>query len=119
MGRIFISAAHGGKEAGKLDPGSIAGGTTEAKEMILLRDLIVTELRARNVGVLAVPDDLSAKQTIEWINSRARRGDVAIEIHADAASSPDVRGASVFYIANNDERKINAVATLPLALLMH
>ncbi|MDM9382677.1 N-acetylmuramoyl-L-alanine amidase [Chlorogloeopsis sp. ULAP01] len=108
MGRIFISAAHGGKEAGKLDPGSIAGGTTEAKEMILLRDLIVTELRARNLGVLAVPDDLSAKQTIQWINSRARRGDVAIEIHADAAGSPEVRGASVFYIANNDERKINA-----------
>lgn len=108
MGRIFISAAHGGKEAGGLDPGSIAGGTNEAKEMILLRDLILTELRARNIEVLAVPDDLSAAQTIAWINSRARRGDVALEIHADAATSPSVRGASVFYIANNDERKSNA-----------
>lgn len=108
MGRIFISAAHGGKEATRIDPGSIAGGTTEAREMILLRDLIVTELRSRNFEVLAVPDDLSAAQTINWINSRARDRDVALEIHADAASNPSVRGASVFYIASNDERRSNA-----------
>jgi N-acetylmuramoyl-L-alanine amidase/Mannosyl-glycoprotein endo-beta-N-acetylglucosaminidase len=108
MGRIFISAAHGGKEAGGIDSGAIAGGTTEAKEMILLRDLIVTELRSRTVEVLAVPDDLSAAQTITWINSRARSTDVTVEIHSDAASSPNVRGASVFYIANNNIRKQNA-----------
>ncbi|WP_414568326.1 N-acetylmuramoyl-L-alanine amidase [Nostoc sp. CCY 9925] len=116
MGRIFISAAHGGKEAGGIDPGAIAGGTTEAKEMILLRDLIVTELRARNFEILAVPDDLSAAQTISWINSRGRRGDVALEIQSDAASSPSVRGASVFYITNNTERKTNAEQLL-VALL--
>ena len=116
MGRIFISAAHGGKEAGRTDPGSIAGGTNEAKEMILLRDLIVTELRARNFEVLAVPDDLSAQQTIAWINSRARQKDIALEIHADAASSPSVRGASIFYIASNDERRSNAELLL-VALL--
>jgi N-acetylmuramoyl-L-alanine amidase/Mannosyl-glycoprotein endo-beta-N-acetylglucosaminidase len=108
MGRIFISAAHGGKEAGGIDPGSIAGGTTEAREMILLRDLILTELRSRSFEVLSVPDDLSSQQTISWINSRARQKDVALEIHADSASNPSVRGASVFYIASNEERKSNA-----------
>jgi hypothetical protein len=108
MGRIFISAAHGGRELGGIDPGAIAGGTTEAREMIMLRDLIVTELRARNVEVLAVPDDLSAAQTISWINSRARSIDVGVEIAADAASNPSVRGASAYYIANNDQRKQNA-----------
>ncbi|MFN6567217.1 N-acetylmuramoyl-L-alanine amidase [Dendronalium sp. ChiSLP03b] len=107
MGRIFISAAHGGKEAGGIDPGAIAGGTTEAREMILLRDLIVTELRARSFEILAVPDDLSAADTLNWINSRGRRGDVALEIQADAANSPSVRGAGVYYIANNSERKSN------------
>lgn len=108
MGRIFISAAHGGKETGGIDPGSVAGGTTEAREMILLRDLIVIELRARNFEVLSVPDDLSAANSIAWINSRGRSTDVALEIHADAASNPSVRGASVFYIANNTQRKSNA-----------
>ncbi|MBW4563752.1 MAG: N-acetylmuramoyl-L-alanine amidase [Mojavia pulchra JT2-VF2] len=112
MGRIFISAAHGGKEARGIDPGSIAGGTTEAREMILLRDLIVTELRARGFEVLSVPDDLSAAQTITWINSRGRSTDVALEINADAASSPNVRGASVFYIASNNERRSNAELVL-------
>ncbi|MBG1267172.1 hormogonium tapered terminus morphoprotein TftA [Nostoc sp. WHI] len=112
MGRIFISAAHGGKEAGGIDPGAIAGGTTEAKEMILLRDLIVTELRARNIEILAVPDDLSAAQTITWINSRGRRGDVALEIQSDTANSPSVRGASVFYIVNNSDRRSNAEQVL-------
>ena len=108
MGRIFISAAHGGKEAGGIDPGSVAGGTTEAKEMIQLRDLILTELRARNFSVLGVPDDLSARQTISWINARARSNDIAVEIHADAAFNPSVRGSTVFYIANNEERKRHA-----------
>ncbi len=45
MGRIFLSAAHGGLENGLLDPGAIVSGTTESREMILLRDLIVSELR--------------------------------------------------------------------------
>jgi hypothetical protein len=108
MGRIFISAGHGGREAGGLDPGAVAGGTTEAREMILLRDLIVAELRSRNFEVLAVPDDLSARDSILWINARARPRDVAVEIHADAAPNPSVRGASVFYITNNNERKSNA-----------
>jgi hypothetical protein len=80
--------------------------------MILLRDLIVTELRARSFDVLAVPDDLSAAETIAWINARGRRVDVALEIHADAASSPSVRGASVFHIANNQERRSNGELVL-------
>lgn len=112
MGRIFISAAHGGKETGGIDPGSVAGGTTEAKEMIQLRDLILTELRSRNFSVLGVPDDLSARQTISWINARARRTDIALEIHADAAYNPSVRGSTVFYIANNQERKTHAESLL-------
>lgn len=108
MGRIFISAGHGGMEAGGLDPGSVIGGTTEAQEMILLRDQVVPELRSRGFEVLSVPDNLSQAQTIQWINARAGKGDVALEIHADAFSNPDVRGATAFYIANNTERKNNA-----------
>jgi N-acetylmuramoyl-L-alanine amidase/Mannosyl-glycoprotein endo-beta-N-acetylglucosaminidase len=108
MGRIFISAAHGGRENGRIDPGAIAGGTTEAREMILLRDLIVAELRGRNWQVLSVPDDLSARGTINWINARANSRDIALEIQTDAGSNPSVRGASVFFIGNNQERKNNA-----------
>lgn len=111
MGRIFISAGHG---AG--DPGAVAGGTTEAKEMILLRDQIVSELGSRGLEVLSVPDDQNMSQTISWINTRARTGDVALEIHADAYNNPGTRGATVYYIANNAERKTQA-DTLLLAVL--
>ncbi|MGA0201229.1 MAG: N-acetylmuramoyl-L-alanine amidase, partial [Prochlorotrichaceae cyanobacterium] len=108
MGRIFISAGHGGVESGRTDPGAVVAGTTEAQEMIELRDLIVPELRSRNFETLFVPDDLSLVQSIDWINARSRLGDVAIEIHADAFSSTTVRGASAFYIANNDDRRSHA-----------
>jgi hypothetical protein len=108
MGRIFISAGHGGIEKGSRDPGSIAGSTTEAQEMILLRDQVVPELKKQRFEVLSVPDNLSMSQTIQWINALARPGDVALEIHADTSSNPNVRGAVAFYIANNTERKNHA-----------
>lgn len=111
MGRIFISAGHG---AG--DPGAVAGGTTEAQEMILLRDQIVPELRSRGFEVLSAPDDQSPSQKLSWINARTLTGDVAIEIHADAYENPGTRGATVFYIAGNTERK-NQADILLLALL--
>jgi hypothetical protein len=116
MGRIFISAAHGGFEGGVRDHGVVAGGTTEAQEMISIRDLVSTELRSRNFEVLAVPDDLSTSESLNWINIRARNGDVALEIHADAFSNPSTRGTSVYYIANNEQRKAHAELLL-LALL--
>lgn len=114
MGRIFISAGQGSTNMG--GSGVTAGGTTEAKEMIALRDLIVPELRGRNFEVLAVPDELNETQRIAWINARGSQGDVALEIRTDAAANPSVRGASVFYIANNDDRRSNAELLL-MALL--
>ena len=116
MGRIFISAGHGGIEEGGRDPGTIAGGTTEAQEMILLRDQIVPELRSRGFEVLSVPDDLSMTQTHQWINDRALTNDVALEIHSSGFFNPDVRGATAFYIANNTERK-NQAELMLLALV--
>ncbi|HEY9650310.1 MAG TPA: N-acetylmuramoyl-L-alanine amidase [Coleofasciculaceae cyanobacterium] len=106
MGRIFISAGHG---AG--DPGIKVGDTTEAQEMILLRHQILTQLRDRgfqNSEVLSVPDNLSISQTIQWINERRKTGDVAVEIHAGAFTNPDVKGATVYYIALNNQRQKHA-----------
>ncbi len=108
MGRIIVSAAHGGIENGHRDPGAVVDGVTEAREMILLRDLIVQTLRSRHYEVLAVPDDLSLQQTLDWVNSRATVGDIALEIHANAFSDTTTRGIAVFYLANNDERKAQA-----------
>lgn len=116
MGRIFLSAGHGGTENGTADPGAVVAGTTEAQEMILLRDLIVIELRSRNVEVLSVPDDQSEIQTVNWINVRSRPGDIAFEIHAGAFNNPSLRGATCFHIANNDVRARQAEFLLSFLL---
>jgi hypothetical protein len=108
MGKIFISAGHGGFEGTLRDPGAIASATTEAEELIATRDLIVTELRSRGIAVESPSDDLSLVGTIAWINARASRQDVALEIHMDAASNPNARGASAYYIASNSDRKRQA-----------
>jgi N-acetylmuramoyl-L-alanine amidase len=116
MGQIFISAGHGGYEDGVFDLGTVLPNTTEAAEMIQVRDLVVAELRSRGFAVLAVPDDLSPHQAIHWINARCRLEDVAVEIHAGAIGDQAVRGATVFHIAQNDIRLTQAELVL-LALL--
>ncbi len=120
MGRIFISAGHGTLESGNSDQGAIMGTMTEAVEMIALRDVLMVELRSRDrtqdSEVIAVPDELSLEQTIRWINIRAQPGDIALELHADAFLNPDTKGAAVYYIAQNDERRNHAELML-LALV--
>ncbi|MEM9949256.1 MAG: N-acetylmuramoyl-L-alanine amidase [Cyanobacteria bacterium P01_D01_bin.36] len=116
MAQIFISAGHGGIENGVRDEGGRVAGTTEAQEMIALRDLVVPELRSRGYDVLSVPDDLSLSQSIQWINARTRSGAVAIEIHAEEFTNQATRGATVYHIANNRDRRDQAELIL-LSLL--
>lgn len=111
MVRIFLSAGHG---AG--DSGAVMGGTTEAKEMFQTRDAAVKEIRRRGLDVLWIPDTLTLKQTIYWINDHSQRGDVALEIHADAFSNPSVRGASIFFIDSNPLRRADAELVLQALL---
>lgn len=116
MAQVFISAAHGGYEHGMLAPGVVLPKTTEAAEMIQIRDLVVAELRSRGLAVLSVPDDLSAAQRRQWINARCSLEDVALEIQSATFSESSVRGASVYYIGKNDVRRGQAELLL-LALL--
>ncbi|HEY9295551.1 MAG TPA: N-acetylmuramoyl-L-alanine amidase [Phormidium sp.] len=102
MGRIFLSAGHD-----LIDPGAVAFGTTESKEMMLTRDLVAKELEVQEAGFLSVPDNLNLRQTIQWINSQARSGDVAIELHGNAANGI-ARGTEAFHVDGNTQRKQDA-----------
>ncbi|NEP56958.1 MAG: peptidoglycan DD-metalloendopeptidase family protein [Symploca sp. SIO2G7] len=107
MGKIFISAGHYFQ-----DPGAISAlGTTEAEEMISTRDLIIEELELRGLQAgqdfLSVPDTINLGPTIDWINARAVSGDVALEIHGNAANG-QARGTECFYIDGNNERRGDA-----------
>jgi hypothetical protein len=108
MGRIFICAIYGGYEGAATDPETIGSAPNEAREMVFLRDLIVPELRNRNFEVVAVPDFERPALSIDWIDRRAKPGDIALGIHADAYAHSQTRGVSTFYIAKNGERKNHA-----------
>ena len=47
-------------------------------------------------------------ESIAWIDNRCRPEDVAIEMHADAFSNPQLRGVSGFYIGSNPKGKSEA-----------
>jgi N-acetylmuramoyl-L-alanine amidase/Mannosyl-glycoprotein endo-beta-N-acetylglucosaminidase len=108
MGRIFICAIYGSYDGAAVDPETIGSAPNEAKEMVFLRDLIVPELRNRSFEVIAVPDFDRPALSIDWIDKRAKPGDIALGIHADAYAHSQTRGVSTFYIAKNGERKNHA-----------
>lgn len=126
MGRIFIAAGHSGSDrhngflSYESDSDYGADIVTEVTEMIALRDLLVSELRSRDRAgdfeVLSVPDELSIRQITDWIKVRARPGDVALALHADAHPNSDIKGAAAYYITHNSERRSHAELLL-LALL--
>jgi hypothetical protein len=97
MGRIFLYVGE-------------AGAINEAVEEALIRigNLVADDLRSRGFRVLDVPDELELTEAITWINRRARPDDVALAIQLDAFFNPEARGASAFYIANNQERREQA-----------
>ncbi len=99
MGRIIISAGHHHN-----DPGALALGTNEAREMILTRDLLVRDLKSRGFEIISVPDHLTLRETIDWINANSITGDVALEIHGNAFNG-SVRGTEAFYIYGNSQRR--------------
>lgn len=112
MGRVILSAGHGGYENGAIDPGVQAAGLTEAREMIWLREATAQTLQQRGVSVLMVPDDLSLAQTIAWINSRGRADDLAIELHLEASTNLNLRGTTIFFLAENEIRRRQAEVLL-------
>jgi hypothetical protein len=100
MGRIFLWAGHAKQpEIFYAETFSAIGQT------VLLLDKITAELRSRGGEVVAVPHDLSLSDSIRWINDRSLPTDVALAIERN---SDRFQGTSIFYIANNTERKKHA-----------
>ncbi|MBF2019637.1 MAG: glucosaminidase domain-containing protein [Hydrococcus sp. C42_A2020_068] len=100
MGRIFLWTGHA-KQPGIFCAQKVA----VTQQMVMLRDGIIAELRSRGAEVFVVPDDLSLSNSIQWINDRSLPTDIALAIEN---SSDCLQGTSIFYIANNAERKKHA-----------
>lgn len=107
MGRIFITGGQSSLRSDPLELNLTASGVMEAQEVSAVRELVVQILRSRNYELLPVSPDLTLEQAIDWINARCQRGDVALQLAADALDRT-TRGAIVFYIAHNEQRKTQA-----------
>lgn len=97
---IILDAGHSIK-----DSGASVNNTTEAKEAIKIRDMLVPLLK-QNFEVIIVPDDLNLVQSINWVNSRCPNIDdgFALAIHFNAGRG---YGAETFYYTGDEEsRKI-------------
>ncbi len=105
---IVIDAGHGGK-----DPGAIAVTGVREKDIVLaaareLRDLLERDPRfdvklTRETDVYIPLEDRVTK-------ARNWGADLFISLHADAAGSPDVQGASVYTISARGEARIDREA---------
>ena len=107
MGRIFIAAGLAAADQGTdahWGTGSDRGAAV--RQVMLLRDLVVQILRSRQFEPISVPDDLSLSQAIDWINLHSQKGDVAIELYA--MTTPTDQGTAVYYITQNEQRRIQA-----------
>lgn len=87
------------------DPGAIAGGTTEAKEAIKIRDQLIPLLKL-DFNVEVVPDNLNLVQSIAWVNKKFKNLEdgLAFAIHLNAGGGKGY-GAEIFYYDGDEKSK--------------
>jgi N-acetylmuramoyl-L-alanine amidase/Mannosyl-glycoprotein endo-beta-N-acetylglucosaminidase len=108
MGRIFVCAAYGGYQGVANELDGSRSGTNEARSVISLRGYLAPELFTRGFEVIEVPDATSFRQSIDWIEQRAKAGDIAVAIGMDAYAQSQTQGVTAYYTAKNIERKNHA-----------
>lgn len=108
MARIFIASGYQVAQDEAAEISALMSGIADVQLMIQLRDLAVAELRSRGFEATPVPDDLRLQDAIDWINVHSQPGDIALEVRANAAYTDRLRGAGVWFIAGNDQRRGHA-----------
>ncbi|MBW4472707.1 MAG: glucosaminidase domain-containing protein [Stenomitos rutilans HA7619-LM2] len=98
MGRIFLWAGQGSTIDGEIDTACLAR----------IHHQSAGDLKYQGFLVFEIPVGLSLPKAIAWINVRSQPGDVALALETATFPSANVRGTSVFYIANNTERRTHA-----------
>ena len=87
--KIFVSAGHNLKDTGT------SWGTLKENELtIKVRDKLFDILKGE---YFFPPDNLTLKETIEWINEKATQGDLAVEIHFNFNNNTSLRGTEAYY----------------------
>lgn len=97
---IFVSAGHnpGGV---KPDPGAIGNGKREADLTLEFRNLVLDELKNKNIPFISDNDTERLGEYLKRINTG--NASVVLEFHFDAAASPNATGTTVLIGSDSDE----------------
>ena len=94
---IVISPGHGINDEGKWDTGAI-GQVTEAEINYAVAELIVDELESRGATVIRLNNDEVGRTNRERPRAATYyNADLFIELHSNAAASPDAHGTEAYY----------------------
>lgn len=86
------------------DPGIITSYGREIDFNIAIRDALIPEFVRQGFEVMAVPDDLNLRASINWVNERAEGLDsgLALDIHCNCCS---LEGAESYFYAGIESSK--------------
>lgn len=93
--KIFVIAGHGG-----VDSGAVASVFKESELAIEFRNLIISELGKLGIKGITDSDGNALAQTLKWIKSLLSSTSIALDIHWNAASNPNVKGSEVIVPEN-------------------
>lgn len=105
---VVIDPGHGGR-----DPGAISSAGLKEKDVVLSASLMLRDLLEENARYrvrMTRSDDRFIELGDRVSLAREWGADLFISIHADAARTPDVAGASVYTISERGERRIDQEA---------
>ncbi|KCZ90814.1 N-acetylmuramoyl-L-alanine amidase family protein [Hyphomonas johnsonii] len=105
---IVVDAGHGGKDPGTQSARGLLERDVTLKAALYLKDIL--EKDDRYVVRLTRDDDTFIELEDRVTLARNWGADLFISLHADAAGSPDVAGASVYTISERGERRIDKEA---------
>jgi N-acetylmuramoyl-L-alanine amidase len=112
---IYLNAGHFLGESG-----ARVNGFEEQIETIKIRDACLLLFRTAGFEVMAVPDELNLRRSIDWVNERAKglNDGLAIDIHLNSMNDSLVRGAEVFYGTSDTMKKAAAILSREVAKSM-
>ena len=101
---IVLDAGHGGKDPGSVGQSGLLEKTVTLAAAKQLQEILVK----RGYTVIMTRDGDTYPKLEERIEvARAEDADLFLSIHADAATTPKVRGASVYTLSAKGERRLN------------
>jgi len=112
--KVYLTAGHNivnGKGTGVHHK-----GRDEAKEAVVLRDMIADNLRSRCIEVVTDDNATSFGKVMTWLKNKLTAADTAIEIHFDAFHSSRANGCTAIVPTKPTENELNLARKMAAAI---